>query len=195
MSGMLVSKSCTEGKHDKCRANALTCGCAHHQPGWSEPITPDERQIFGVEEGPSEVWSVVAPKGHDQEIAAAVEVVLAEHPDAGGIELSERIAAKVPSARVGPMASDEPEPDLPPIDTAPEPDVVLVLSDHDRNFLQYLVDESEVLTSISDIAASMIASGIDMARDEINLATRWALMYVGGLTQEEKDALNEAAGG
>lgn len=49
-------------------------------------------------------WNIIAPKGSEEAVAEAVFAIELETPNLNGLEFSEAVAARVPGARVGPVA-------------------------------------------------------------------------------------------
>lgn len=54
-----------------------------------------------------EMWNVVAPVGSERAVAAAVEATAEAYPGVTTQEFSERVAALIPGARVGPLAGED----------------------------------------------------------------------------------------
>ncbi len=106
---------------------------------------------------------------------------------------------EVPAAFIPKPEPDPEEPDLTPVvyeEPESEPDVALWLDDSERALLQVLVDASSVYTEIGEVALAMLGVMIESARDDLtHSGAMEALRYIGGLTDEQKaalDALDEA---
>lgn len=92
-------------KHVICPHCERTIASVEKLPAHIRSLHPKEwRDIWQL---PSiEQWNIIAPSGSEDLVRAAIEEVIITEFDGTGTEISERIAARVPGARVGPLATN-----------------------------------------------------------------------------------------